>query len=237
VLRGNRFIARNYTFKHLVEVAYGSPFKELLSDQVIGGPQWIKTGGFDVEAKVDDSSGSVPLEQVLLMLRSLLEDRFQLEVHLETRELDVYYLVVAKPERLRLSKDQTRVDPIAAVTSAAPGTQPRGVLTIAGESSGRAVVGNAIPMSQLALVLETLLRRPVLDKTNLNSLFDIRLSMKAGNDPSPQGPLNVEPTASDPSSNVRMFPDIQDELGLRLVSAKAPLQVVVIDSVQLSSEN
>jgi uncharacterized protein (TIGR03435 family) len=239
LLRGNRFNGMNFTLKRLVEVAYGSPFRELLSVQIIGGPQWIAIDGFDVEATVDNSSGSVPLEEVLLMLRSLLEDRFQLRVHRETRELQVYYLVVAKQERLRLSKDQTRrdVNDLLTAQAADPGTLPRGVLTVSRDASGQVLVGNSIPMSQLAGVMEIYLRRPVVDKTNLDALFDIRLALWRGNDPSAQETLNVAPTASDPSSNTRMFAGIQDELGLCLDSTKAPVEVIVIDHVQLPSVN
>ena len=89
-------------------MAYRNPGGGLLRQHVIGGPAWIDTDRFDIEAKVEGDSRAIPAAEVWRMVQSLLEDRFKLKAHRETRELAVYNLVVAKGGlKMKLSPDQT----------------------------------------------------------------------------------------------------------------------------------
>jgi uncharacterized protein (TIGR03435 family) len=110
-------------------------------------------------------------------------------------------------------------------------------------TSGTTLVGNAIRMAGLANFLQIYLRQPVVDKTNLNGLFDVRVPLTrqveapaAVPDVSRSAGPDVAPTPSVPSGSP-IFATIQDELGLKLEPTKAALEVVVIDSVQKPSEN
>jgi uncharacterized protein (TIGR03435 family) len=71
----------------------------LLNTQMVGTPSWVDSEQFDIQAKVDCSSGRITQSQLQLMIRSLLEDRFELKAHVETRELSHYELVVRKDGR------------------------------------------------------------------------------------------------------------------------------------------
>src|SRR5215475_1576184 len=108
--RGDRYTMAGANLRMLLQNAYGRPsagipFGQL---QIIGGPSWIDSDRWDVQATVDCSGGVLAREQVQLMVQSMLEDRFQLKAHMETRELPVYNLVVAKDGlKIKSSADQT----------------------------------------------------------------------------------------------------------------------------------
>lgn len=108
--RGDRFNMAGATLKMLLQQAYqktstGTPISQL---QIIGGPSWMDTDRYDVTATADCSGGVLSREQVQLMIQSLLEDRFQLKAHSETRELPIYNLVVGKDgPKIKASEDQT----------------------------------------------------------------------------------------------------------------------------------
>src|SRR5215471_13832615 len=108
--RGDRYNMAGANLRMLLQNAYGRPtagipFGQL---QIIGGPSWIDSDRWDVQATADCSGGVLSREQVQLMVQSMLEDRFQLKAHMETRELPIYNLVVAKDgPKLKESADQT----------------------------------------------------------------------------------------------------------------------------------
>lgn len=96
----------------LVEFAYQPGDGTLLHYRLIGGPNWIDIDRFDVLAKLDGDARSMPHEQIQQMAQSLLEDRFQLHVHREVRDLPLYNLVVAKSGlKMKLSDSQTPPNP------------------------------------------------------------------------------------------------------------------------------
>jgi uncharacterized protein (TIGR03435 family) len=83
-------------------------------NRVIGGPNCMNTDHFDVEAKPEPGIDSIRLDRFLLMVQSLLEDRFQLRTHWDTRELPVYDLVVGKDgPKMKKSESQTQLSPAA----------------------------------------------------------------------------------------------------------------------------
>ena len=238
---GDRLLATNMSLTRLVEYAYRSPERPLLANQIIGAPGWSDTDHFDIEAKLEGGARTVSFEQRLLMLQSVLEDRFQLKVHRETREFPVYALLVAKKgPKLKVSADQTFAPPPPASSYGQPlpanATVPRGAF---GFSFSGSVNSSAVSLSQLIDLLRLLLGQHVLDKTGLTGLFDITMHWAPGSE---QAPPAAAPNSdlSSPSANAlgpSLFTALQEQLGLRLESQKAPLEVLVIDSVQKPSEN
>jgi len=233
---GGRLIANNVTVKMLMLRAYSADAANLFPNQIIGGPNWIETDRFDVEAKADGDPANISTNQTWMMVQSLLEDRFQQKVRHESRELPVFFLTIAKNGlRMEHSEDQTEPDPDAA---GSPGKfydpkkpLPRGVLSASGVEI-ETVVGKAVPLSKLLPVLRSFGQHPVIDKTDLKGLFDFKFDF------APDcgiifacGPIDSTPIASSLSAA------LEQHLGLRLESAKAPVDVVVIESVQHPSEN
>jgi uncharacterized protein (TIGR03435 family) len=201
-----------------------------------GGPGWIDTDHFDIEAVTGGAGPATSAQQTWVMVQTLLEDRFQLKIHHESREIPVYNLVIAKGgSKLSVSEDQTppNLDAVGA-----PGAffdprkpLPRGILSSTGVDV-QTVAGNAVPVSRLWTVLRTFVQRPIIDRTGLTGLFDFKFSF------TPEcgvifacGP--VDSTPSGPS----LFDALEQQLGLRLESTKDPVEVLVIDSVQRPTEN
>lgn len=104
--RGAALLATNVTLESLLVYAYSPPGGLFLRQQIISGPAWMGTDRFDIEAKTGENE-HVPNTQMRVMMQSLLEDRFQLKAHRETRELPVYDLVPIKGGP-QLSADRSR---------------------------------------------------------------------------------------------------------------------------------
>ena len=227
--RGDRLVATNVTLRSLMVYAFG-PLKGLLMrQQIIGGPQWIDSDHFDIEAKLAGVQ-SIPPDQIRLMLQSLLEERFQLKFHREMRELPVYHLVVTK-RGPKMSSDQTPPDPRQSfITFDSGGEQstvlPRGAIRESRTSSGTSLTGTGISVPLLVSLLQGQSDRIILDKSDIKGLLDIQLRFIDVRSPDQQSDTSV------PS----LFSAIED-VGLKLESAKAQLDVVVIDSVQKPIEN
>jgi uncharacterized protein (TIGR03435 family) len=227
---GGRFVATNVTVKGLLRYAYRTRTTDLLNSQLVGGPAWVDTDPFDVEAKPEGDGRSVPLEQMQFMVRSLLRDRFKVTLHREQRDMAVYNLVVVKNGTLKLSEDQSTPAPLGAQQAPNPSAPPRGAARMAVGSSGGTLEATAIGMGQLASSLQVQLDRPVLDKTGLQGLYDIHLQFTPDTDP-----LGRPPIA--PSDAPSVFTAIQEQLGLKLESSRGQVDVIVIDHVEKPSEN
>lgn len=215
---------RVVTLKMLMATAY-----RVQQFQISGGPGWIDSDRFDVEGKADDLNAS--FEQLRLMLQSLLEDRFQLKLHRETREASVYTLVVAKDgPRIKLSSDQTSPDlngPVPA--GAGPG---RGAIRIGAGS----LIGNAATLALFSRMLSQRLDRMVIDKTGLTGRYDFQLKW------TPDGwESNQDPAGNPlPSTNVlgaSVFTAIQEQMGLKLAAARSPVEVLVVDHAERPAGN
>jgi bla regulator protein blaR1 len=235
ILPGGRFTATNNTVRALILNAYGiftSP--DLLS----GGPAWIDSEKYDVDAKAGagaipaGASGQVLWTKTRLMLRTLLADRFHLAIRRETKEMPVYELVTARNgPKLRKAADQ---DCAASVTACH------------GFSGNPArMSGVAVDMSDLALLLSSYAGRTVLDKTGVQGLYDIKLQWNPFGDRAPSGEdVPRAPGAEaregprpDFSSLPSLFTALEQQLGLKLESRRGPVEVYVIDRVERPSEN
>jgi uncharacterized protein (TIGR03435 family) len=203
--------ATNYTLKSLILLAYSIP-----EFQLIGEPDWIGTLRFDIEAKTADGVQTTPgsEQQILTLLRSLLEDRFQLKVHRETREGAVFNLVVGK----NCSKLKETAEKGAHRSGGMGGGPDTAELT-----------GTGYSIEDLIGRLAAQVGRPVIDKTNLSGKFDFKMTFNPR-------PL-VGADSSKQSSAPDIFTAIQEQLGLKLESSKGPVDVLVIDGVSKPSEN
>lgn len=182
-------------------LAYG------VSDMRIrGGPKWFGTDPYDVVAKTPENvNGGANFQQ---MLQHLLEERFQLVVHKDVDEVPAYRLVLAK--------GGSRVQP--------SGTSPQGGHI--GGGPGR-IDGNGQPISRLARRLEDLLRRPVVDGTDLKGLYDFDLRFE---------PLDGYIGGQD-IEQPALFAAIREQLGLELQKSKEKIEVIVIDRAEKPSGN
>jgi uncharacterized protein (TIGR03435 family) len=230
---GGRFVASRISLRRLIQYAYRD------HQQFLGGPDWLDNERWDIEAKAPEGTVTVranPInttvpDTMALMIQSLLEDRFKLKRHTEMRKLPVYELTMSKGgAKIKLSDDQT---PAAAFVG---GRGQPGALARGGIRLGRSDIEmQAQSISLLAAALGALYAgRPVVDKTGLKGLYDIRLQWTP--DPGLAAPINPAATAGSPSGP-SLFQAIEEQLGLKLDSVRAPLPVLVIDSVERPSEN
>jgi len=171
---GRRFTASNAPLTTLLQFAYRAPDgRTLRFSDVRGLPAWANQARFDIEARPEADAGKFSSEQVRILVQSLLADRFQLKAHWEKLEnVDVYYLVIGKDgPKIKQSADQT--DP----ADAGP---PRGRMSTIAMPKANSILltitGTAVPFSpDVASILQSYAQRPVIDKSGLNGLYDLRL--------------------------------------------------------------
>lgn len=232
---GGRFTATNARLKMLVGLAYN-----VKNFEITGGPGWVNSDGFDIDARASDTN--IRLDQLRPMLQSLLDDRFQLKVHRESREVPVYALVAAKNGlKLPGAKEGgcTTFGPNSPPPPPpAPGQLPPIMCGGFLRAPNLLQAGN-VTMTQLANVLSDVLGRPVIDKTEFTATFDVKLEFTPdgttfGADGfGPPGGLPPSFDTSGPS----IFTALQDQLGLKLESQKAPAEILVIDHAEKATEN
>jgi uncharacterized protein (TIGR03435 family) len=244
---GDRFDMSCVQLRALIRMAYGGFSGDKLNaviKEVVGGPSWLDSDRYDISAKADGKTAGP--EMMGPMLQTLLEERFQLKVHTESRESPVYTLTVSKPGKLVPSKEGSciamdasnlgRADP-------ATGKMPN----YCGGGSMRNTNGTMVAdipgatMEEFAgRLLSAYLRKPVVDKTGLAGRFDIHLEFAPER---PAGPvmLNGAPAPPEvvlPESGALPFTAaIAQQLGLKLSSDKAPVEVIVVDRVEKPSGN
>jgi uncharacterized protein (TIGR03435 family) len=231
-LPGGRVVAKNVTLKMLIAGAYN-----VREENISGGPNWTTTDRWSIEAKAEEGStppggwpdSLVPDHPLTLMLQSLLEDRFQLKAHRETKDVPVYELRVAKTgSKMKLTAGQDSVGRDV----------PRGMMRL--NSQIGYLAGNGIPMAKLAGILSEpgVLGRPVIDKTELKSLYDFVLEWAPESGLLPVAPgVSEPPPSSAATSKPSILTAIQEQLGLKVESTKGPVGVLVIDHVERPSQN
>jgi bla regulator protein blaR1 len=242
---GGDYSGTNLTLSRLVRTAYG-----LQDSQIVGGPEWFNKDNFDIEAK---GNGPAPPETRNQMLRALLHDRFNLRAHVETRELPVYGLVLARSDgrlgpALKVSAEDCPPPGTARGAVVALGGAPTG--PVGGRGPGGPVgcgslqfgpglfVSKATDIGWLAQNLSnfpllTGVDRIVLDRTGLKGNYEIELKWTARM-PGPQGQSAAAAASLD---DVSLFTALQEQLGLKLEPQRAPVPVLIIDSAERPSEN
>lgn len=231
-----RFQAENAPLAALIRFAYDIKS----DDQLPKDPAWIRSERFDIDAKVDDAEAAAmgkmspeqKLGQLRLMTASLLADRFKLKVSTRTKELPVYALVVAKG------------GPHLTPTVAAADAHARRMPTLTGGSRGELKAGSV----SMTLFSEWLSgrdetgNRVVMDATDLKGSYDFTLhwtreeNRPAQNNAAAAGPAPANASLPD-SSAPSFITALQEQLGLKLESRKAPVKVLAIDQVELPSPN
>lgn len=241
---GGRFVATGVSLKTLIGFAYG-----VRDFQILGGPDWLDDDRWDIEARAQEGSISLigPTDPnvpspIALRVQSLLSDRFRLNIHHDAKDLAVYDLTIAKGgPKLKLSEDQSAIRPPERGSPPPPVPQrgqpmPRGSMRMGrGELEGTGV-------SLLGLIrgLSAQLGRTIIDKTGLTGLYDFKLQWTPdiNRESGPFGRTGPDSTPPAPDlAGPSIFTAIQEQLGLRLESAKGPVEVIVIDSVQKPSAN
>jgi bla regulator protein blaR1 len=229
------------TLQMLIESAY-----EIQDFQIVGGPKWISSDKYDIEAKLDgaqmDRLKSLSPDESRLeskrMLRALLANRFQLVLHRETKDLPGYALVMAKggPKLHEATPGDTYPNGIKG-----PDGQPGTGLMIMGGNRGP-VTGQGISIEHLARLLSQQLSRTVLNETGLTGNYDFTLQWapdeRAGPMPGAHEGDGARPEDASPdSSRPSIFTAVQEQLGLKLEARKVPVEMLVIDHVEPPSEN
>ena len=220
ILPGGRYSATNVPLRMMIRSAYG-----IQDFQLVGGPAWLATDGYDVIAK---AATDAPPDRLFAMVRSLLEDRFRLVAHRETRTLPIYALIRVNVDRLGR---QLRVSDADCGGAPVPAGRPRcGILMNFGE-----IRGTAATFSQLATSLAPFSGRAVQDRTGATGAFDFELQFTPDPAafPAPQGAATAAVNDDRPS----LFTAIQEQLGLKLESTTAPVEVLVIDRVERPTDD
>jgi uncharacterized protein (TIGR03435 family) len=205
----NRYFAKNVSLKDLLENAYGIK-KDLISG--VTGP--IASARFDVEAKIvdrdPDALKKLTGRQYGQMLLPFLVERFQLKAHTETKTLPVYELVVIKDgPKFKQSEDDMH----------GSGT------SVHGGHDGKELTAHNLSMTSLASSLTNEVHRTVIDKTGLTGKYDLGMKWSADD--------GTAAADSVPS----IFTALPEQLGLKLQAGKGPVETLVVDSVEMPSEN
>ncbi|HVQ53143.1 MAG TPA: TIGR03435 family protein, partial [Mycobacterium sp.] len=246
---GGRFTATNTPLRMLIMVAY-----ELKQDaQLAGGPPDLLTAKYDITARAA-GSGALAMKELPQLLRSLLADRFKLKTHTEARELPLYDLVLARsdgrlgPDMKPSTSDCSNADQVAAEQGAALAKgdvasfvgKPRPCSVSTDASGGPLNLmmrGDGQEMKQVVEILTQFTGRAVRDKTGLTGRYDFAMKM----DLQMVLALAQRMGASIPSAAAANIPQsdgsslmtaLSEQLGLKLESVRAPVDVVVIDSVE-----
>ncbi len=227
ILPGGRLRGFNAPLRSLITAAYQIPDSKLS-----GGPGWVDSARFDIEAKGQLDPAKSTEDQISQMLQKLLADRFQLKLHKETKELPVYVLLIAQNGlKLESPRGIGCFDPYAGVPppTPRPGEPPArpcgGFNILPGQ-----FLGAKVPMWRLAMNLSRILGRNVVNQTGLEGPYDITLRW------SPNETQETEPPSAD-NAGPSIFTAIQEQLGLQLKSTKGPVEYFVIDHAEKPDAN
>jgi uncharacterized protein (TIGR03435 family) len=217
-----------------VMFAKGELYRDPSNPPLSGGPDWIRSERYIIDAKAESAQ---PLGMMMgPMLQTLLEDRFHVKVHHESREVPVYDLTVAK--------DSPKLTPFreGSCTPVEFGTvigypDPTRCHVMVGRGTLTAQASTVTTMSKLLLLI---LDRPVIDKTGITGKYDFFLKF-ALDERTPYVGADGDPVVAPPSSadepGPTIFEALQKQYGLRLEPGKGPREFVVIDHVERPSEN
>ena len=225
---GGRLTATNMPLRPMITYAY-----QLAGYQLIGGPGWVDSARYDVVAKMEGNPAAVApgagTDPMQTALQKLLADRFKLKVHRDSREMDIYALVMLKPGTPGPQLKPTTEDCAAAAAAAQRGAPPTGPnAPFCGSSIGPGTIRfGGLPASQIARTLSILSGRFVADRTGLAGSWDFTLKFAPEQRGQPPGA-----NAANDSDLPSFFTAIQEQLGLKLEATKGPVDVVVIDGIE-----
>jgi uncharacterized protein (TIGR03435 family) len=211
------FRAENVSVVMLIHWAYEMP-----ETRILDAPAWANTTMFNIDATADPSvdarlkglSSDSGRKQKEMMVQALLADRFHLVVHPETRELPIYELVVTK--------------------GGAKLGDPKFSGTTFNYSRGHIEVDGSNSVALLAEELSKETGRDVVDKTGITGRYNLKLQWTPDDS---AGPGSTGSAAAPSDSGPSLFTALEEQLGLKLEPAKGPVQVLVVDHVEMHSEN
>jgi uncharacterized protein (TIGR03435 family) len=210
-----RFETRNYTVKEMIAAAYNLPNRA-----ISGGPEWIDSDRYNILATTTGNERPTS-DQQMEMLRSLLGSRFNLTVHREEREQPVYELTVANN------------GPKLKETTAAPSEEY--LINRMFNDNHVLLPARRVTIAQFVAMLQrAVLDRAVVDKTGLTGKYDFDLEWTR-DESQFEGLIPLAKTDIPPKPD--LFAAMQEQLGLRLRSARGPVQVLVIDRAERPTEN
>jgi uncharacterized protein (TIGR03435 family) len=221
---GQGYTARAVPLRLIVKLMY-----KITDGQIVGGPKWMDTDLWDIEAKAEHPS---TLDQLHEMFQTLLADRFKLQFHRDTREISAYVLTVDKSgSKLKVNDSP---DPFDFPIKPAPGRPPVGPAGVLLK-----IVGNRVPMSYFTWTLSGYLNNvSVVDKTGLDRFYDLELQWLQ------ELPPQAAAKATESASFAESGPDgpalsdaLREQLGLKLERRKAPAEVFVIDRAEKPEAN
>ena len=224
------FHASNTMIENLISTAYGVDFY-----QIVGGPKWAWPTLFMIEAKSDSEAdaklAALTREQQWAeqkhMVRVLLEERFKLKAHWETREGDIYNLVVAKGGP-RMGAEGSM--PPSEEEKKRAGDHPLPALDQTGcGEHGCTYFAHGCSMDELVRTLTMQFGRPVFDKTGLTGKYDFVLTNK--------GRWDRDRAADDMDPTPPLDRALDEQLGLKVEAVKGPVKVLVIDHAEKPSAN
>jgi uncharacterized protein (TIGR03435 family) len=227
------------TLRQLVNYAY-----DLRDYRIIGGPDWLGSDRWQISAKASQPA-TVP--EMRMLVRRLLADRYKLVAHMETRTLPVYELQLVRDDRrlgagAKVAQMDCRPFLSGQRSMRESPTDANGMPRCAfGASMGPGEISphlNGVTMEQLADYVATVVGRKVFDRTGTRGVFDISLrhsdeefnDIVKSDDP-------FEPLSHGSGDVPSLFTALREQLGLKLISSKGPVEVLVIDSVQRPTEN
>jgi len=209
----------------------------LQADQIVDLPSWARTESYDIIGK---APAGVPLtiDNVMAMMRDTLAERFQLKTRLEMRERPVYALVQIKPGTLGPKLAPAKGDcpslngPPGRGTPPAPAAPPTpAMLRCGGTTRPGSVSVHGMPLNAFTRLVGPIVGRIVINRTGLEGDWDLDLEFTAEGPNPPGGPPPGAP-ASAASDLPSVFTAVQEQLGLKLESTRAPVEVVVVERLE-----
>jgi uncharacterized protein (TIGR03435 family) len=216
-----QFVVTNMTLDNLVRGVFEVQRHELVLGERV--PSWFASDKWDIVGKGPPITNEATQQPLLrAMMRNLLVERFKLVTRREMRDTPIYALVVARADRRLGPQMRPSSADCAALAAAFRATGARqtpdspvcGLITPRGLFRGRGV-----PLGDLARALTRMTERPVVDATDLTGFFDLELKWTPDNAPGP-------------TSDASLFTAVQEQLGLRLEPRRAPVRVLVIESLE-----
>jgi uncharacterized protein (TIGR03435 family) len=208
---GARFRMTNVSAKGLI--AWGYPGR---TGELIGAPAWIDSERFDMDAR---AAFEPTPQQGQLMLRQLLADRFKLAAHFEKQQRPVYNLIVARSDA-RLRHVDVDCEAFRRGAIVLPPAEPMPCTTRMRAGESMVMISGGQTMQSLGDTLSNAAGRPVFDKTGLAGLYAFKLEYGGA------GP-----------DGLSVFTALQEQLGLKLESARGPVEILVIDHIDHPTEN
>jgi uncharacterized protein (TIGR03435 family) len=242
---GGSFSVSNMPLRTIVQFAY-----QMRPFQIEGAPDWAANTRYDIAAKAGRDLPMTPpgtVSEDMLMLRSLLAERFKLKVRFETREMPIY--------ELRLARDDGRLGPnlspsttdCQALMKAAMGRggpppvppSPTERMQCGMRIGPGLMSAGSFPISEFANTLGNLVQRTVVDRTGLSGMYDAEMKFSMDQMPGPGGaPLALPPGSPGPDPDApSIFTALQEQLGLKLESARGPVQLLIVEHVEPAVED